>query len=149
MTCFFKILIASRWAVCFSLQRITLPKVPFPSTFRNSKSSNDCKKWMFLNNFHLYSSTFYNINKSTITYIGSNLVWFVRKKSMNIDCILYFVNFSGIPYPIKVVRVAHTNYLMKYSKQKKAITIFKEMVWSNLPYWYEILQIVKSKYSRF
>jgi serine/threonine protein kinase len=30
---------------------------------------------------------------------------------MNIDCILYFVNFSGIPYPIKVVRVAHIHFL--------------------------------------
>lgn len=42
MTCFFKILMAYRWLVVFSLHRITLPKVPFPRTFRNSKSSKDC-----------------------------------------------------------------------------------------------------------
>lgn len=44
ITCFFNILIANRWPVTFSLQRMTFPNVPFPSTFKNSKSSNDWNK---------------------------------------------------------------------------------------------------------
>lgn len=39
ITAFFRILIAYRWFVAFSLQRITLPNVPFPSIFKNWKSS--------------------------------------------------------------------------------------------------------------
>jgi len=40
MTDFFNILIAYKWLVAFSRHMITLPNVPLPSTFRNSKSSS-------------------------------------------------------------------------------------------------------------
>lgn len=39
ITSFFRILMAKSFPVVFSRQRITLPNVPFPSTFKNSKFS--------------------------------------------------------------------------------------------------------------
>lgn len=49
---FFSILIAYRCAVAFSLHKITLPNVPLPKTFKNSKFSNVWKErenimWVF------------------------------------------------------------------------------------------------------
>ena len=44
ITAFFRILIAYRWLVAFSLHKITLPNVPLPSIFKNWKSSKLCNK---------------------------------------------------------------------------------------------------------
>lgn len=50
MTSFFKILIAYRRSVLFSLHKMTFPNVPFPRTFKNSKCSREitlcwCFSW--------------------------------------------------------------------------------------------------------
>ncbi len=47
ITSFFNILIAYKWPDAFSRQRITLPNVPLPSTFKNSKFSNVWKHMTF------------------------------------------------------------------------------------------------------
>ena len=56
ITSFRNILIAYKWPVAFSLQRITFPNVPFPRTFKNSKFSsvwNERSECTLLNIKHL------------------------------------------------------------------------------------------------